>query len=331
MRLCIIWKSRDSNKGGYFLKINTLEKKHTILYLLIFILVFFLLLSCLYEPVLSRILTIRVDKTMINEKLAYPPFSPLEVKPFGTDILGFTILAKLIQGFKYTFFIGLLLSVSQIIISLILSSLAIYKLGIKLLVPIFSYLDKVFVLIPKPFLLLLLLGPYYQIFLFSTNEIQPIADTNFMVIQLFVLFLVGLPNLVKIYQGELAHLFKQDFAMASQSLGSSKFRTVRYSFKLQLTELTLNLVFKVLTQNVSLFIYLAYFQLYLGGSLVMQLDASTKYTVTLSNEWSGLIGQNIIRLSSTPWTVLIPLAFYGCLILLLNRIKRVLVGGMQNR
>ena len=197
--------------------------------------------------------------------------------------------------------------------------------------PIFSYLDKVFVLIPKPFLLLLLLGPYYQIFLFSTDEIQPIADTNFMVIQLFVLFLVGLPNLVKIYQGELAHLFKQDFAMASQSLGSSKFRSVRYSFKPQLTELTLNLVFKVLTQNVSLFIYLAYFQLYLGGSLVMQLDASTKYTVTLSNEWSGLIGQNIIRLSSTPWTVLIPLAFYGCLILLLNRIKRVLVGGMQNR
>ena len=295
------------------------------------IVLFFLLLSCLYEPLLSKFLTIRVEKTMINGEVNYPPFTPLEVLPFGTDIIGFTIFAKIIQGFKYTFFIGLLLSIAQILSSLVINILTLHKLGSKILLPIFSYFDKLFTLIPKPFLLLLLIGPYSNALLFNTDNVQPSANLKFVIIQLFVLFLLGLPNLVKLYHSELSVLFKQDFALASQTLGSSRFKMFTYSFKPQLTELTLNLFFKILTQNLSLFIYLAYFQLYLGGSLVTQLDVSTTYTATISNEWSGLIGQNINRLASTPWTVLIPLAFYGGFILLLNGIKRSLTGGMQNQ
>lgn len=308
-----------------------LKKKNITLWILCTIVLVFLLLSCLYEPLVSKMLTIRVEKAMIHGALNYPPFTPLEVPPFGTDILGFTIFAKVIQGFKYTFFIGLLLSTAQILISLALGMLTLYKLGSKLLLPVFSYFDKLFTLIPKPFLLLLLIGPYYHALLFSAEDVQPTANMEFMLIQLFVLFLVGLPNLVKLYHAELRFLFKQDFALASQTLGSSKLRAVRYSFKPQLTELTLNLFFKILTQNLSLFIYLAYFQLYLGGSLVTQLDASTNYTVTISNEWSGLIGQNINRLASTPWTILVPLAFYSGFIFMLNGIKRALIGGMRNQ
>lgn len=308
-----------------------LKKKKTTLWVLCSIVLIFLLLSCLYEPLLSKLLTIRVEKAMISGSLKYPPFTPLEVQPFGTDILGFTIFAKVIQGFKYTFFIGLFLSSAQILCGLLFSVLSLYKLGTALLLPVFSYFDKLFTLIPKPFLLLLLIGPYYHVLLFSAEDVPPEANMEFMLIQLFVLFLVGLPNLVKLFHAELLFLFKQDFALASQTLGSSKLRSVRYSFKPQLTELILNLFFKILTQNLALFIYLAYFQLYLGGSLETQLDATTKYTVTMSNEWSGLIGQNINRLASTPWTVLVPLAFYGGLIFMLNGIKRALIGGMQNQ
>lgn len=310
---------------------KTLKNKNNPLWILCSIVLFFLLLSCLYEPLLSKVLTIRVEKTIVNGEVKYPPFTPLEVLPFGTDIIGFTIFAKIIQGFKYTFFIGLLLSIAQILSSLFINMLTLHKLGSKILLPLFSYFDKLFTLIPKPFLLLLLIAPYSDALFFNTDNVQPSANLKFVMIQLFILFLVGIPNLVKLYHSELNFLFKQDFALASQTLGSSKFRMVRYSFKPQLIELTSNLFFKILTQNLSLFIYLAYFQLYLGGSLVTQLDASTKYTATISNEWSGLIGQNINRLASTPWTVLIPLAFYGAFILLLNGIKRSLTGGMQNQ
>ncbi|SDQ36197.1 peptide ABC transporter permease [Carnobacterium viridans] len=310
---------------------KTLKNKNNPLWILCSIVLFFLLLSCLYEPLLSKVLTIRVEKTIVNGEVKYPPFTPLEVLPFGTDIIGFTIFAKIIQGFKYTFFIGLLLSIAQILSSLFINMLTLHKLGSKILLPLFSYFDKLFTLIPKPFLLLLLIAPYSDALFFNTDNVQPSANLKFVMIQLFILFLVGIPNLVKLYHSELNFLFKQDFAFASQTLGSSKFRMISYSFKPQLTELTLNLFFKILTQNLSLFIYLAYFQLYLGGSLVTQLDASTTYTATISNEWSGLIGQNINRLASTPWTVLIPLAFYGAFILLLNGIKRSLTGGMQNQ
>ncbi|EDP68914.1 Oligopeptide transport system permease protein oppC [Carnobacterium sp. AT7] len=310
---------------------NSLKNKNLTLWILCSVVLFFLLLSCLYEPLLSKILTLRVESIRINGEVKYPPFTPLEVLPFGTDIIGFTIFAKIIQGFKYTFFIGLLLSTAQIFSSLIITILTLHKLGSKVVLPLFSYFDKLFTLIPKPFLLLLLIGPYSNALLFNTDNVQPSANFKFVMIQLSILFLVGIPNLVKLYHSELSFLFKQDFAFASQTLGSSKFRMIGYYFKPQLTELTLNLFFKILTQNLALFIYLAYFQLYLGGSLETQLDASTKYTATISNEWSGLIGQNINRLASTPWTVLIPLAFYGGFILLLNGIKRSLTGGMQNQ
>ncbi|MCA9765671.1 MAG: peptide ABC transporter permease [Carnobacterium sp.] len=307
------------------------KRNKKILWILCSILFSFLLLSFLYEPVLSDLFTIRVNKAVIDGQLAYPPFSPLEVRPFGTDILGFTIFAKIIQGFKYTFLIGLFLSVFQILISLLLSSLTIYKPVKAVLMPMISYFDKLFTLVPKPFLLLLVIGPYYQAMLFNAEDVQPAVNLIFLFIQLLVLFLVGLPSLVKLYHNELAYLLRQDFADASQNLGRSNFGLIRYSFRPQLLILTSNLLIKVLIQNLSLFIYLAYFNLYLGGSLVMKIDVGIHYTVTLSNEWSGLIGQSINRLASTPWTVLIPLIFYSGLILLLNAIKRALVGGMKNQ
>lgn len=71
----------------------------------------------------------RVEKTMINGEVKYPAFTLLEVLPFGTDILGFTIFAKIIQGFKYTFFISLLLSIAQILSSLVINMLTLHKLG----------------------------------------------------------------------------------------------------------------------------------------------------------------------------------------------------------
>lgn len=78
------------------------KNKYFKFWVLSFILFFFLFLSFIYEPFLSNILTIRVDKDIIKGVLTYPPFSPVEVKPFGTDILGFTIFAKVIQGFEPT-------------------------------------------------------------------------------------------------------------------------------------------------------------------------------------------------------------------------------------
>ncbi|MFJ1628385.1 ABC transporter permease family protein [Marinilactibacillus psychrotolerans] len=302
-----------------------LKNKPIKLWILCSLLSFFLLISCLYEPFLSKILTLRVEKTLIAGEINYPPFTPLEVPPFGTDIIGFTIFAKIIQGFKYTFFIGLLLSFFQIVSSLIINSLLIYKFGEKFLLPIFLYFDKLFSLIPKPFLLLLLIGPYYSALSFNTDNVQPQANLKFIIIQLFILFLIGIPNLVKLYHTELTFLFKQDFSLVSQTLGSSKIRTVSYSFRPQITELTVNLFFNILIKNLSLFIYLAYFNLYLGGSLVTKLDESATYTASISNEWSGLIGQNINSLASTPWTILIPLGFYSVLIFLLVRIKRYLM------
>lgn len=94
------------------------KKKLTIL--IVFLLVS-LLLSFLYEPLLENLIRTRVISIEGQAGIQFPPFSPNEIFPFGTDLVGFTIFSKLLQGFKYTFIIVFLLSVSQLLVSFFFS------------------------------------------------------------------------------------------------------------------------------------------------------------------------------------------------------------------
>ncbi|WP_413480198.1 hypothetical protein [Carnobacterium maltaromaticum] len=74
-------------------------KKHKLnLILLLSFLAICLLISFLYEPVLSNWMTVRVPSLKSQDGISFPPYSPNTVKPFGTDLVGFTLLSKLIQG-----------------------------------------------------------------------------------------------------------------------------------------------------------------------------------------------------------------------------------------
>ncbi|WP_169741061.1 hypothetical protein [Carnobacterium gallinarum] len=80
-----------------------------------------LAISFLYEPWLAKgHLTLRIPSLKLNNQLKLPPYPPAVVPPFGTDLVGFTILSKLIQAFKYTFIIAFLLSTLQLIVNFLL-------------------------------------------------------------------------------------------------------------------------------------------------------------------------------------------------------------------
>lgn len=291
--------------------------------------IIFLLLSLFYETGLKNSLVSRVSSITLDNQIKFPPFNPKIVPPFGTDLVGFTLLSKLVQGFKYTFSISLVLSVFQIALSFILGFLAIYKWQKTFIVTVFKYFATIFSLIPKPFLLALLILPVYSVI--YLNEV-PNTKTNstLLLMQLLVLLGITIPDLVLIFNSEILHLFKKEYSEASRILGSSSWRMVFRSLRPQLSIVVLNLFFKTMIQNLAIFIYLSYFQLFLGGTIEVKLDAGVEYPISLSNEWSGIIGQNIKYLSTSPWTVLIPLLFYCILIFFLSQtnrlLKKILIG-----
>lgn len=309
-------------------------KKHKLnLILLLSFLAICLLISFLYEPVLSNWMTVRVPSLKSQDGLSFPPYSPNMVKPFGTDLVGFTLLSKLIQGFKYTFIIVFFLSLAQLTISFIISSFTFKYQKKRWVGYVLTYLDKLLTLFPKPFLLLLLIIPIYFTTIFNT-EPNPSSNQVLLIKQLIVLLLISLPNLIQLFHNELIYLFQTDYAKASLVLGSTPRRMMLVALRPQLTILSFALFFKTVTQNLALFVYLAYFNYFLGGTLLIELDLDTQYYLPLSNEWSGIIGQNIQYLTVTPWTLLIPMTAYCLFIFIVSQInqnlKSILTGVEAN-
>lgn len=301
--------------------------------LLVFLMLVILIMSFLYEPLLEKIITTRITSIKGKDGIRFPPFTPTEVFPFGTDLVGFTILSKLIQGFKYTFTIVFLLSFFQLTIGFFLSFYSFKLSKTSTIMYIINYLDKILTLVPKPFLLILLIMPFYStIFLNETPDNN--LNQQLLLQQLIILLLISLPNLIKLFQSELVYLFETDYAKASFILGSNSYRMIFFSLRPQLSILFFSLFFKTITQNLALFIYYAYFQFFLGGTLEIQLDRGSTYILPLSNEWSGIIGQNIRYLHATPWTLLIPMLAYCFLIFIIGQInltlKLILVGDEYN-
>lgn len=112
------------------------------------------------------------------------------------------------------------------------------------IVTVFKYFATIFSLIPKPFLLALLILPVYSVIFL--NEV-PNAKTNFtlLLMQLLVLLGIIIPDLVLIYNSEILHLFKKDYSEASRILGNSSWRMVFRSLRPQLTIIVLNLILKL--------------------------------------------------------------------------------------
>lgn len=285
---------------------------------IVYSLVFFLFLSILYDPVISKLITSRVTNINQGLDISFPPFSPAAVPPFGTDVVGFTVVSKLIQGFKYTFFISFGLSLFQVCLSFLIA----YSLTTFLRFTYFIYyfFDKLFLFIPKPFTLILLLTPVY-IYGSTLSEQNSHSSVILIILQIMVLFVIGLPNSVLIFYDELLNALDTEFAEASILLGRNKKDLLFYSLRPQITAIVINIFFKTTIQNLSLFIYMAYFGFFLGGALNIEIDLDNTYNTSLSNEWSGLIGMNIKYLAISPWTTMIPLFFYILFIYMLKQLN----------
>ncbi|MCA1055341.1 ABC transporter permease subunit [Rossellomorea aquimaris] len=232
------------------------------------------------------------------------PISPKWSFPFGTDPLGLDMLAKILIGAKYTLIISFIIAFLRVAISLpvafILGTyLQRFKKSINGTIDSFHY-------IPLSILAYFLLHPV----LWEPFNGFPTTMTERLIIEIIVLTLLIVPILSSLLGNEVSMIYKEEFILSARVLGASKLRIIFKHIFPMLKDKLVVLFGQQIIQTLIVFIHLGLLQLFVGGTDV-DYSVVKDPPQSMTNEWSGLIGDTFRYLQGAPWIPLTPILFFA--------------------
>ncbi|WP_064092788.1 ABC transporter permease [Rossellomorea aquimaris] len=231
------------------------------------------------------------------------PISPKWDYPFGTDALGLDMLGKILLGAKYTLLTAFVIAFLRVFLAipfgLILGTYLVkYKKYFNGLIDSFHY-------IPLTILTYFLLKPI----LWEPFGGFPNSIIERFVLEILVLSLLIVPIISALLGNEVSLLYKQEYILSAKTLGASKWRIIVKHILPGMKEKLIILFGQQLMQTLIIFIHLGLLTLFLGGTNVdYQLVNDPPRSIT--NEWSGLIGDSFRYLQGAPWIPLTPILFF---------------------
>lgn len=253
-----------------------------------------------------------------GELVDAPPISPFHVPPFGTDSQGNILLYKLLTGAKYTIGIAVVVALLRIILSFVLGML--YG---NLFIRFSKYaagLVNSFYFIPISLLCYLIL----QSVLLSSGLSQfEYSYTGRVLFEFFILTVVALPTTSLLIGNEINQVLQQEFVTGVRTLGGSRLHILRRHVLPNLWPRLLVQFVRQIVLTLILLVHLGFFQLLFGGTKVVKNLAGQQSFISVTGEWSGMIGNNYDLLySAVPWIPLAPLIAFSVTILAFNFINK---------
>jgi peptide/nickel transport system permease protein len=257
-----------------------------------------------------------------------PPYPPSKEHPLGVDRYGEDILWKVIDGAKYTIMVAFIVSVIRITISLFGSILFVMFLH-RLTFIIESFI-RAFRFIPGVILA--------YIFFMTIKSDTGISNLTLITQQVLVLGFIGGIPLTGYLATELRGFLKNDFIKCSQSLGATKSWLIRKHIMNYLRPRLLILFAQQVVQSLLILVHLGVFQMIIGKVKTLKfmngISSADSVTLSLSNEWSGLIGLSYRELMLNQWIVVGPSVAFVLTIysfrLIEKGLKETLEGPEQN-
>ncbi|AGX04874.1 MULTISPECIES: ABC transporter permease [Bacillaceae] len=233
-----------------------------------------------------------------NRKLVSSPFPPSAQHPFGTDKWGYDILTLLLHGAKYTIFTVLGVALLRLVIG---AALGIFqgirtKKGVLNNISLFSGIP-IFI-----FIYFIMLG----------INIEPkLSPLQLTLIQGALLTILGINGVYNVIFNKTLELKKMAYVEAARTLGGNSSHLSRKhiipSLRADFSAIFVNECIQVL----HIIGQLGIFNLFLGGTEKQYFP--TIY-LSITNEWSGLIGQSRSFLYHSQWIIIFPLAAYVLLL-----------------
>ncbi|MBP3961826.1 ABC transporter permease [Paenibacillus lignilyticus] len=237
-----------------------------------------------------------------NGTLLAPPFPPNASYPFGTDKFSVDMMAKLLAGAKFTIIASLSIAAFRIIVGGVLGMLLGFvgkgKTTTGKRHPLWSLLNgiPIFILV-----WMIMIG----------ISIEPSASPlKLTVIIAVVLALVGIPTVASTMKEKTMILREKQFVLSAKSIGASRWSIIRKHLFPHLKESFLILFVQEIVLILGLFGQLAIFHIFVGGTAVYYNPPDPPDYVSISNEWSGLVGQARSNLFIYQWVLVIPLLAY---------------------
>lgn len=257
--------------------------------------VFFLLIS-FFGSLLAPYPKDYQVKVSYGETLVVPPLPPSKEYLLGTDKWGHDILSLLLYGAKYTVFTVIIVAAIRVIIGSIFG--IIYGLNGKTFAPkkkkitIFNSIPPVVII-------------YFIMIGITINP--SLSSFALAAIQSFLMIVLGVAGVYDVVYAKTIEIKKSLYVMASETLGGDKWHIMKkHLFPLlkgNLSILFLNEAIQVL----HLIGQLGIFNVFFGGTI---FQPDFRIYLSITHEWSGLIGQARSFFSHSQWIVLFPLLAY---------------------
>lgn len=242
------------------------------------------------------------DQANIVDAPPYKPFTHWFIA--GSDNGGRDWLHMVIHGAKFTIGVAFAIAFLRVLFSLIIGSI----LGVyfQKYIRWFEKLADPITVIP------LTLVAYYVLFdviIFdATGSEYSFKERAFF--QIAILTGYAVPTLAIFQANEIKKLHHEEFMEAANVLGGSKLYQLKVHILPHLKE---NLIIILMQQYIQVLVVLAHLGvlgIFFGGSLIVGEELHS-----VSNEWSGLIGNTYDLMIFYPWLPLTPTLFLGLTIL----------------
>ncbi|MEL3970999.1 ABC transporter permease subunit [Rossellomorea oryzaecorticis] len=232
------------------------------------------------------------------------PISPKWAFPFGTDPLGLDMLGKIVIGAKYTLITAFIIAFLRVAVSLPIGFvlgiyLGKYRKSVNGMIDSFHYL-------PLSILAYFLLKPV----LWEPYNGFPTTLTERFIIEIVVLTILIVPVISSLLGNEIALIYKEEFIFSARVLGANRLRIIVKHILPSLKDKLVIMFGQQVMQTLIIFIHLGLLQLFVGGTDVDYSFAKDP-PQSMTNEWSGLIGDSFRYLQGAPWVPLTPILFFA--------------------
>ncbi|WP_066308002.1 hypothetical protein [Bacillus sp. FJAT-29814] len=251
------------------------------------------------------------------------PFPPSLGKIFGTNPNGEDMFLVVLDGAKYTILTALIVTFFRLLLGVITGTiLSFCHPNIK------TYFKDFFIgfrYVPSIIIAILLMLPV-------TVRYTGIPIGVVITYQIAILFIVAFPSVAVTTADLVEELKKQTFIKSSYLMGANHWFIVRKHLFPYLRSYGPLIGVQQYMNTLVLMMHLGIFSVFIGGPQIGGINDGSDDSplASLSNEWSGLIGQNFKFLLHYPWVELISVLGFFLLIIIMNLIKRELTANMQD-
>lgn len=254
-----------------------------------------------------------------------PPYSPLQYPPLGTDNFNRNILLLILVGAKYTIGTAILVTMCRVIPSVLIGMFVHFYMK-----PFRKMLNSIVDaanFFPPSLLAFLLMNWVMLDGPLMDPENFPYDFTDKLLIYFAILVVMSIPSLTLLFTNEYDNIMNYEFIDSSKVLGATKRHFILNHIKPFIAPQIILVFIREFIIVMLLIAHLGVLSIYIGGSSLQTDLFGNNVFVSLSHEWSGLLGSWWPFLWTTyPWIAFVPVVFFTLTIL---SAKLMLIGSTR--